>query len=110
MGIWGVPILTIENACASGTSALHEAITAVESGRYENVLALGVEKLYHEDKRKSFGAFSGAVDVEFVQEMMAALQQSAGAGGGSAGASGAGESEFIRGACWAGPVAFEAGV
>jgi acetyl-CoA acetyltransferase len=44
-GITDIPILTIENACASGTSAFHEAVTAVESGRYERVLALGVEHM-----------------------------------------------------------------
>jgi acetyl-CoA acetyltransferase len=45
MGIAGVPIITVENACASGTTALHEAITSVELGRYDNVLAIGVEKM-----------------------------------------------------------------
>lgn len=44
-GITGPPIVTIENACASGTSALHEAVAAVESGRYERVLVLGLEKM-----------------------------------------------------------------
>jgi acetyl-CoA acetyltransferase len=63
----------------------------VTAGLYDCVLALGVEKLYDEDKRKSFGAFSGAVDVEFVKEFMAALQDSAKSSGGSAASSGAGE-------------------
>ena len=56
MGIWGVPIVTIENACASGTTALHEAINAVDSGRYDNVLALGVEKMTD--------SFNGAIHPE----------------------------------------------
>jgi acetyl-CoA acetyltransferase len=45
MGVSGIPIVTVENACASGTTALHEAITAVQLGRYDNVLAIGVEKM-----------------------------------------------------------------
>jgi acetyl-CoA C-acetyltransferase len=45
VGITGVPIVTIENACASGTTALHEAREAILSGRYERVLVLGVEHL-----------------------------------------------------------------
>lgn len=45
IGLGGVPVVTIENACASGTSALHEAGSAVASGRYEHVLALGFEQL-----------------------------------------------------------------
>lgn len=45
LGITEVPILTIENACASGTSAFHEARNAVESGRFERVLAFGIETM-----------------------------------------------------------------
>lgn len=45
LGITRVPILTIENACASGTSAFHEAVTSVNLGRYRRVLALGVEHM-----------------------------------------------------------------
>lgn len=45
IGLGGIPVVTIENACASGTSALHEAGEAVRTGRYERVLALGFEQL-----------------------------------------------------------------
>jgi acetyl-CoA acetyltransferase len=45
VGLTGVPIVTVENACASGTTAFHEAREAVRTGRYERVLALGVEHL-----------------------------------------------------------------
>lgn len=45
LGIAGPPVLTIENACASGTSAFHEAVTAVDAGRYERVLVLGLEQM-----------------------------------------------------------------
>jgi acetyl-CoA C-acetyltransferase len=44
-GITEVPILTIENACASGTSAFHEACRAVDSGAFEHVLAVGLETM-----------------------------------------------------------------
>ena len=44
-GVVGVPIVTVENACASGTTAFHEAVDSVRSGRYERVLALGVETM-----------------------------------------------------------------
>ena len=46
----------------------------VTAGIYDVVLALGVEKLYHEDKRKTFAAFSGAVDVEALREILDSLQ------------------------------------
>ena len=45
IGIVEVPVITIENACASGTSAFHEASKAVETGRYERVLAFGIETM-----------------------------------------------------------------
>ena len=45
VGITRVPIVTIENACASGTTAFHEACHAVTSGRYGRVLALGIETM-----------------------------------------------------------------
>jgi len=44
-GITRVPTLTLESACASGTSAFAEAVHAVRSGRYEVVLCLGVEHM-----------------------------------------------------------------
>src|SRR5207237_6837938 len=37
-------------------------------------LAVGMEKLYHEDKRRSFKASGAAVDVEWVQQMAAAAK------------------------------------
>lgn len=45
VGLLGLPVLTIESACASGTAAFHEAVVAVESGRYRNVLVLGLEHM-----------------------------------------------------------------
>lgn len=40
-----IPIINVENACASAGTALHLAARAVESGMYEMVLAMGVEQL-----------------------------------------------------------------
>jgi acetyl-CoA C-acetyltransferase len=56
MGITGVPIITVENACASGTTAFLEAHEAVRTGRYGRVLALGLEQMST--------AFSGAITPE----------------------------------------------
>ncbi|MGB4864164.1 MAG: thiolase family protein [Tepidiformaceae bacterium] len=76
-GIGKIPVINVENACASASTALHQAAAMVTAGLYDVVLAVGVEKLYHEDKRKSFGAFSGAVDVEAMAEIMARLKDGA---------------------------------
>ncbi|GAC1408416.1 MAG: thiolase family protein [Candidatus Velthaea sp.] len=60
LGLPGGAILNIENACASGASALHLAHALVASGAHECVLALGVEKLYDEDRAKTMEALAGA--------------------------------------------------
>ncbi|MFB3093709.1 MAG: thiolase family protein [Dehalococcoidia bacterium] len=94
MGIGGIPIINTENACASSSTAFHMAWLYVASGMYDIALAVGVEKLYHEDKRKSFAAIGAAVDVEWAQEMQAAMATTKGNGERTdqpAPASGAGE-------------------
>ncbi|RZL77626.1 MAG: thiolase family protein [Rhodococcus sp. (in: high G+C Gram-positive bacteria)] len=45
LGIPSVPMWTVENACASGTSAYHEAVEAVRLGRFNCVLVLGVDQM-----------------------------------------------------------------
>jgi len=56
LGLTDVPIITVENACASGTTAFHEATQSVEYGRFANVLAVGVEKMTDQ--------FAGAIHPE----------------------------------------------
>jgi acetyl-CoA acetyltransferase len=73
MGIGGIPIINCENACASSSTAFHMAWLYVASGMYDVALALGVEKLYHEDKKRSFQAIGAAVDVEMMQSLMAQM-------------------------------------
>jgi len=63
-GLDGKPMYNVENACASGSSALNLAWLSVASGQSETALVVGVEKLSHEDKAISFGAFAKAVDLE----------------------------------------------
>ena len=93
MGIGAIPIINTENACASSSTAFHLAWLYVASGMYDMALAVGVEKLYHEDKRKSFAAIGAAVDVEWMQQMQAAMKASRGGDGGGQGAIGEGAGE-----------------
>src|SRR3990172_1288915 len=72
MGFGDIPIINTENACASSSTAFHLAWMYVASGMYDCVLALGVEKLYHEDKRRSFQAIGSAVDVGAIQDLLKA--------------------------------------
>lgn len=45
IGLTGLPISNIENACSSSSSALRHGVMAVRSGEYDVVLVIGVEKL-----------------------------------------------------------------
>jgi len=45
IGLAGLPIVNVENACSSSSSALAQGVIAVGSGAYDVVLVIGVEKL-----------------------------------------------------------------
>ncbi len=63
-GLMGIPITNVENACASGSTALQMAWLNIASGLVDCCLAVGAEKIYCEDKTKMFKSFWGGVDVE----------------------------------------------
>ena len=63
-GLDGKPMFNVENACASSSTGFHLGWLMVASGHAECVLVIGCEKLTHEDKAVSFGAFTRAVDIE----------------------------------------------
>lgn len=73
LGLTGIPIFNVENACASASTAFHLAWQAVATGVHDIALAVGVEKLTHDDKSVSFDAIGTAVDLEAKAEMAAAL-------------------------------------
>ncbi len=93
LGVGKIPIVNVENACASGSTALQQACMTVTAGMHDIVLALGVEKLTHPDKMRSFAAFAGAMDVDELEEMMASLSDSAGQSDGEGGTGGGGAGE-----------------
>jgi acetyl-CoA acyltransferase len=74
-GLEKVPVTNVENACASGSTALHGAWTAVKAGLYDCVLAIGVEKLYDEDRAKVMRGFISGTDVEETMARIAKWQE-----------------------------------
>jgi acetyl-CoA acetyltransferase len=64
MGLGGIPVVNVENACAGASTALYQAWMAVAAGAHEVVLALGVEKMTHPDKQRTFTAIASGLDVE----------------------------------------------
>jgi acetyl-CoA acyltransferase len=77
-GLLGVPIVNVENACASASTAFSLAVGAVAAGSVDVALAVGAEKMTHPDKQRAFDAIGTAVDLE----ALADLQARVGAGGG----------------------------
>ena len=77
-GLLGIPIVNVENACASASSALYLAWMAVASGAADVAIAVGSEKLSHPDKQKSFDAIGTAVDLDQRAEIEARLGVSGG--------------------------------
>lgn len=67
-GLAGLPLINIENACASGSSAFNLAWEAVADGRCDVALAVGVEQLTHEDKSRTFLALRGSTDIDEIGE------------------------------------------
>lgn len=95
VGIGGLPVVNVENACASASTAFNQACAMVSAGLYDVVLACGVEKMYFEDRAKVFGAFMGAVDVEQLASILEGLQKSAAATGANEASKGAGRNRSM---------------
>lgn len=60
----GRPMISVENACASSSSAFHLAVLAVASGGYDTVLVVGAEKMTSADRTRAGKALTAALDVE----------------------------------------------
>jgi acetyl-CoA acetyltransferase len=45
IGLTGIPIANIENACSSSSTAFRQGVMAIQTGQFDVVLVIGVEKL-----------------------------------------------------------------
>lgn len=77
-GIQGVPIMNVENACASGSNAVHAAWMSIRAGVYDLVMAMGAEKLYYpEHKKRTFDGFLSGTDVEVTAKLIEMMKAQA---------------------------------
>lgn len=96
LGIGAIPVVNVKNACATASTALNQASTMVTLRGYDIALAMGVEKLFHEDKSKTFSVFSGCIDTEDAQGVIDDLaRRKAAAGIGTAAGDGGMRSLFM---------------
>lgn len=75
IGLEGIPVFNVENACASGSTAVHLAAQALRAGSCDIALALGAEKMNVTDKAKSLALFESGWDVSRVEENFATLKR-----------------------------------
>lgn len=64
MGVGGIPVVNVENACASASTAMNLAVNFLRAGDGDIALALGAEKMFSVDRALMFAAFDSAWDVE----------------------------------------------
>ncbi len=72
-----VPVLNVDNACASGSAALHLACTTAQ-GREGPVLVVGVEKMWTGDRAATLAGIEGSLPAEERAELAARLPESRG--------------------------------
>lgn len=75
LGFEGIPIVNVENACATGATALAEAAKAVRAGACDIALAVGAEKMVFPDPKRLEGVFEGGMDVTRIAETLATMRQ-----------------------------------
>ncbi len=64
LGLTGIPVVNVENACASGSTAVLSAIHWVKAGAGDIALIVGVEKMVWPDRpERVAAAFAGGTDV-----------------------------------------------
>ncbi|MBI3523902.1 MAG: thiolase family protein [Betaproteobacteria bacterium] len=74
-GFQHIPIANVENACASGSTALYLAVNHLLAGQAEVAMAVGVEKMYRADRAQTFALFRGGWDVHDDGRLMAELRR-----------------------------------
>lgn len=72
VGLETWPVINVENACASGDTALYLADAHIRAGLADVVLVVGVERMTH-DKAGAFEWFNGAWDVHESESTAAGL-------------------------------------
>jgi len=68
LGIDSIPIFNVENACASGSTAVHLAVQALKAGSTDVALAIGAEKMNVPDKAVAMALFEAGWDVTRAEE------------------------------------------
>jgi len=63
-GFGGIPMVNVENACASASTAFRGVWLEIASGLYDVGLAVGVEKMFLEDRARTISALISVSQIE----------------------------------------------
>jgi acetyl-CoA acetyltransferase len=66
VGIERVPIVNVENACASGSTALRQAVLTIRAGAADVVLVAGFEKMFVADLDRTLSGLESAADLDVI--------------------------------------------
>lgn len=78
LGVEAIPIVNVENACASGSSALLQAVAHIRAGMCDVALVAGAEKMFFPEKREAmFNAFLGGTDIHRLDEFQSQVEAQA---------------------------------
>jgi len=73
MGISRIPVVNVENACASGSSAFTLAVNHLKARAGDIALAVGAEKMFSADRSRMFSVFDSALDISCAADVHADL-------------------------------------
>jgi acetyl-CoA acetyltransferase len=68
-GLAGVPVVNVENACATSSSALHVALAGIRAGMYDTAVVCGTEKMSGRPTGEILTAMTGGADLERLGEI-----------------------------------------
>ena len=72
LGLSGIPVVNVENACASGSTALLQAIHWLRAGAGDIALVVGVDKMVFPDRpERVAAAFAGGTDIHDRESVLA---------------------------------------
>lgn len=75
MGIQGIPVVNVENACASASTGFKLAVDFLKAGNGDVCLAVGSEKMFSDDRKLMFAAFDSGWDVAAGDEVAEQLMR-----------------------------------
>ena len=62
-GLAGIPVVNVENACATSSSALHVALAGIRAGMYDTAVVCGTEKMSGRPTGQILAAMTGGADL-----------------------------------------------